>query len=455
MDTPHEGSGAPTTWTDPLASVTTAAAPEDRFMGVTSSLWNQKRSVTLVAGPEGCDLLLMKRLVLQKVVRQVPPFRARTAQRFLENELPALLAQNRFFGGAGVPPGDPFWRELAADPAVEWIHFLKAREASGLAVFAPPDSSAPLPARTVSPADLSGRLMIYPEERTADVAAPSGATAPGGPDGLYLILSGSVRMTRKLEGGEVLLRQHGRNGFFGLTADWAEAVTDVHVVRLGWGLVAQLGERFPAVGARLERQRRRLRELDQALVAGHYLSPEDPPEEVATKLFVATNLLRIDMDLCTRCDQCVLACAETHNGIPRFHRANPDLRFGKWEIPRACVHCSDAPCQVVCPVGAITFLEDGIVQIHHDRCIACQKCPSACPFDVIEMYPPDDPADAPNLADKKRDLGVATKCDRCLTTAYDPACVAACPYGASQRGSPLELFPDLRRWEGATRLEGG
>ena len=76
----------------------------------------------------------------------------------------------------------------------------------------------------------------------------------------------------------------------------------------------------------------------------------------------------------------------------------------------------------------------------------CRNCVPACPFDVIVMHPPADPADVPELTEDNKAFGVATKCDRCLTTAGAPACVTGCPYGAVARGRPEALFPGLTEW---------
>ncbi len=149
----------------------------------------------------------------------------------------------------------------------------------------------------------------------------------------------------------------------------------------------------------------------------------------------------------------MVGCVHAHDGVARFQRANPKLAFERWEVARACVHCTDAPCQAACDetkTGAITFLPSGLVHIHQDRCTGCKKCVPACPFDVIVMH---DLADSLQDDIKKQErlernseAVVATKCDRCMTFDKEPMCVTSCPYDALQRKKPEKLFPKLKVW---------
>jgi Fe-S-cluster-containing dehydrogenase component len=319
-------------------------------------------------------------------------------------------------------------------------------------------------AKRICEASKDANLSLEPERYQKADAAGEWADRPlvydvGAPaDGLFLILSGKFVVTRPNEDG-ALLNHLSADGFFGESCIEADGNTkrqarvevlsnSGYLIKIDRNVVHKLAESYPLFIERLKNEVARSRRRDAGRQSGLRPIPQEPPQAAASRLVLTTNLLLIDMDRCTRCDQCVQACCDAHQDRPRFHRANPrnpDLRFGKWEVAAACLHCSDAPCLEECPVGAITFLESGAVQIHRDRCIGCNKCPDACPFHVIDMYPPaqNDPDDGRSLGKK---LHVATKCDLCLTNERQPPCVVACPYGAAIRGRPEDFFPDIKGW---------
>ncbi len=47
----------------------------------------------------------------------------------------------------------------------------------------------------------------------------------------------------------------------------------------------------------------------------------------------------------------------------------------------SCQHCKDAPCVKVCPMGATTQKENGIVDQNTNFCIGCTECIKACPYE--------------------------------------------------------------------------
>lgn len=296
-------------------------------------------------------------------------------------------------------------------------------------------------------------------------------------DAVYLILSGMLRVHFESTGGRTMINNLEADAFFGEAAILEgtgeggalpvrkatvetlcasnllkldrDVLTDIlHEDSLDTELEDSRGSmklyNFSTLAEKLRQEHQSFKLIDAQISSGSILPPQDPPLAIAQQLVLTRNILLIDMKACTRCDQCVRGCAEAHDFLPRFHRANPSMRFGDWEVAGACMNCVDAPCQQVCPVGAITLLEDQAVQIHRDRCVSCEQCFKACPFSVIDMYHPNTAQEAPSMSPKKGT--VATKCDLCLTETHDPPCVACCPYDAAKRVDPLEFFPQLREW---------
>jgi Fe-S-cluster-containing hydrogenase component 2 len=100
-------------------------------------------------------------------------------------------------------------------------------------------------------------------------------------------------------------------------------------------------------------------------------------------LIQGRRLMLIDLDRCTRCDECVRACVATHDdGRSRLFLDGP--RFGQYLVPTTCRSCLDPVCMIGCPVGSIHRGENGQIVIE-DWCIGCEMCAKQCPYGAIQM----------------------------------------------------------------------
>jgi molybdopterin-containing oxidoreductase family iron-sulfur binding subunit len=172
----------------------------------------------------------------------------------------------------------------------------------------------------------------------------------------------------------------------------------------------------------------------------------------------------IDLGTCIGCQYCIWACQAVNNVSDDRMRWN--VGFSEqteggtdFYMTRPCLHCQEAPCVKVCPVGATWVREDGIVAMDYERCIGCRYCEVACPYDVRRFnwggavtenhYQP-----AWGEAEvEPRPRGVVEKCTFCvhridraleygMTPGVDlhasPACVEVCPVNARIFGDVLD-----------------
>ncbi|HBV62192.1 MAG TPA: oxidoreductase [Rhodopirellula sp.] len=170
---------------------------------------------------------------------------------------------------------------------------------------------------------------------------------------------------------------------------------------------------------------------------------------VQNRLNNGRQAMVIDLHRCTRCNDCVKACSDAHDGNPRFVRQG--LSHGRLQVVEACMHCSDPVCMIGCPTGSIMRdKESGVVEIHEPICVGCGTCATACPYENIQMTEVFDRQGRP-YRDATTDLPIvkATKCDMCSKMPSGPACTAACPHDALVRidltnSKPLQEWLDLR-----------
>jgi CRP-like cAMP-binding protein/Fe-S-cluster-containing hydrogenase component 2 len=159
------------------------------------------------------------------------------------------------------------------------------------------------------------------------------------------------------------------------------------------------------------------------------------------ELMQAQNLLLIDLDKCTRCDECVKACAATHDdGVTRLIRDG--LRFDNYLVPTTCRACMDPLCMTRCPVGSIRR-KDTLDIVIEDWCIGCGNCALDCPYGNINVVGlPATPQGNPRQRAEVKAEAIrpkATVCDLCVEFS-EPNCVRACPHDAAIRVDPKTFF---------------
>lgn len=270
------------------------------------------------------------------------------------------------------------------------------------------------------------------------------------PNGVVLIKAGFARVSQKFGNGHRTLNYLGSGQIYGLQEiahNWRNpqgavplqytlrVIGYTHVIVVPTAVMETVV--LPAVPKAelpplIETVQREETTRPDSMDAGAKIGADMLEFLTENRLFNGTATMMIDLDRCTRCDDCVRACATAHDNNPRFLRQGPIS--GRLMVANACMHCVDPVCMIGCPTGAIhRDAFGGQVVINPATCIGCKSCFNNCPYDAIRMVELRDES-GDFLVDKEmKPILKATKCDLCVEQITGPSCQRACPHGALVR----------------------